>query len=967
MAAEEGAAETGLEPFSLHKVVSEPSTSRTRYTCVSYAGQQIYIGTNDGHVRLYPLEETKRAKASVKVPSEKMISQQVSSKKNAIVRIEAVYQLGVLLCLVDGKIFLLSLRTLEILSGTINEKPGFVDFTMRIGRDERQPVGFTALLKRRSELALYEVVDEGPKSTPRFKRAQTALSLPESPSLFRYAHMYVCVSFSRGYSVVQDYGGRPKEIPPKLEGAKPWISALPSDKISTGRGINPYDNTETVAKLFAKSEGKESTSHMEWLVGTGKSYGGFFTLEGDPTGRDDIPWSNRPRYLAYKFPYLLGYEKHTNSVEVLHHRTGKSIQLVDVNAVETNPVLGVCDGWPWQSRRRRGDNLVFMVTQESLILLQHRPFDGQVEQLIAEGQTTDAFHLFLGTRQSFDTSALVNDIKLFHRTAAKACLFRPFNDRKKYETCIKHLQLAKADVREMLVFLPALYSTHLEPALGNFTPSIFTPGVVEAAMRDANGFFEAVNLREFKPSSSANRIPPLKEVVSKVLGREQNDDEVLKHCREALKRFVAWLEIVQNSLRLSPDEMKLLQVGQLESNNSLAQIVDTALMKAYVQLNMKDKLHSLLKNPTWIHVEDARDTLKRYRLYYSLSQFLVSTNRHSEALSLWEQVADSDEADIEGDPVAEAIEILRSTDDEDLIFHHSHWIFIKDSYNDDKRALGVFTQPSSRRSKEVVPDKVLAFLNEISERIPARKLICSYLEYLVNTAGKRDERFHTKLAQTYLDELTQFSKSDTLSRSNAFNATRKKLQDHLKKSDSYNAETVLSQINELGGSNLIDERVIAFGKLSQHEDALRLLVDEKLDHEDAENYCWENRDNNAPFATLMEIYFKQYKKGQIESLDRALRVFQKYLDHLDVRRCIDLIPKSAPVHKVRHILRLVLPMKLHQRRQTQIANALATAERRNAACDSAESRQALAAEKNKLEGGGDMDFSKTLDESNSFY
>ena len=126
------------------------------------------------------------------------------------------------------------------------------------------------------------------------------------------------------------------------------------------------------------------------------------------------------------------------------------------------------------------------------------------------------------------------------------------------------------------------------------------------------------------------------------------------------------------------------------------------------------------------------------------------------------------------------------------------------------------------------------------------------------------------------------------------------------------------------------------------------------------------RGSNSPFATLMDIYFKQYRKGQAESLDRALRLFQKYLEHIDVRRCIELIPKSAPVHKVKPILHLVLPMKIHQRRQTQIANALAAAERRNAACDSAESRQALASEKSRLEGG-DVDFTKTLDESSSFY
>lgn len=114
--------------------------------------------------------------------------------------------------------------------------------------------------------------------------------------------------------------------------------------------------------------------------------------------------------------------------------------------------------------------------------------------------------------------------------------------------------------------------------------------------------------------------------------------------------------------------------------------------------------------------------------------------------------------------------------------------------------------------------------------------------------------------------------------------------------------------------------------------------------------------DSDPFSSLIDIYFKNFsdsKVNQDEHLDRGVKVFEKYLEFFNVAKCVEKIPKNAPVHRVKHLLHVVLPKKMHQRRQTQIAHALASFERLKANCGVALSKQEFAKEKAKMEGRSD--------------
>lgn len=332
----------------------------------------------------------------------------------------------------------------------------------------------------------------------------------------------------------------------------------------------------------------------------------------------------------------------------------------------------------------------------------------------------------------------------------------------------------------------------------------------------------------------------LRDVLALATGKNRDDREIREEYAVAMRRLIDWLKEYRQSLKLSRDDMKLLQIGKLDHNTSVAQIVDTALMKGYVHLlrSKMNDLKTLVSQPTTIHIDDAHETLKSNKLYEVLGSFLVSTGHQEEALSFWKDVVDRGETDFEGDPVSESIDILRSSDDEDTIFKHCHWVFVKDFEKGLNRALEIFTKPKGR-TQEVVPDRVLTFLkNEISERIPSRKLIQAYLEYLVFQLGKQEERFHTELALIYIGELKHLVEDGL---SNTYDSVKRKLKEHLEMSTIYNAQSVLNELESFKEIDLTEEIVLVLGNLRRHSEALRLLIDRKQDHEGAEQYCWKHR------------------------------------------------------------------------------------------------------------------------------
>lgn len=296
--------QTGIEPFTVHRLVSlennEITTNGVRFTTITYTGRDVFVGTNKGEVRRYHLEDT-RGQESAEFRAadnkhEKAVKRMIVKGKK-IDQLQAVYELGIVLCLVDGKIFILRINTLEILPGTICEKVSFVEFCMHIGPNQRHTTSFTALDKKRTKLHLYQLDQEAPKNSGKFNCVYV-FSVPEVANTLAHAHWLVCVGFSKTYSLIDERYSRPKELPVRIERGNPYVFVVPANPLATGETINAYESVDTAIKFFQEYGMGESTAQLEWLIGKTKGLGGFYSLQGSASERTDVPWDHKPNRLG---------------------------------------------------------------------------------------------------------------------------------------------------------------------------------------------------------------------------------------------------------------------------------------------------------------------------------------------------------------------------------------------------------------------------------------------------------------------------------------------------------------------------------------------------------------------------------------------------------------------------------------------------------------------------------------------
>jgi hypothetical protein len=133
---------------------------------------------------------------------------------------------------------------------------------------------------------------------------------------------------------------------------------------------------------------------------------------------------------------------------------------------------------------------------------------------------------------------------------------------------------------------------------------------------------------------------------------------------------------------------------------------------------------------------------------------------------------------------------------------------------------------------------------------------------LVIKKKTEDERYHTKLANGYIERLFgMVPKDKKLDASNSNEIIKLKnetLGKFLRNPDSkYNSTSILEKIKD---SWLEEEEIFLYGKLNQHKQALiKLVNDKKL--EEAEKYCREqsNEKSEALFTELFKLYISLFK------------------------------------------------------------------------------------------------------------
>lgn len=208
-------------------------------------------------------------------------------------------------------------------------------------------------------------------------------------------------------------------------------------------------------------------------------------------------------------------------------------------------------------------------------------------------------------------------------------------------------------------------------------------------------------------------------------------------------------------------------------------------------------------------------------------------------------------------------------------------------------------------------------LNLLAER-PLH--IVAFLEELVINRRTDINRYHTQLAQQYLTLLL----SPRTPRQRAL-LLRKKLQAHLLTSDKYAVSLIL---NKIQGTVLKKELAILYGKLQEHEKALKVLVYDVHDLQSAEEYCREWPTGRKELhLLLLNIYLNCDKPDQQDTLlERAVEFLNDRLSVFNFSEVYKIIPRDWPISLIEPFVYRSLGCQAHHYRTSRIVKGLSELE-----------------------------------------
>lgn len=344
--------------------------------------------------------------------------------------------------------------------------------------------------------------------------------------------------------------------------------------------------------------------------------------------------------------------------------------------------------------------------------------------------------------------------------------------------------------------------------------------------------------------------------------------------------------------------------------------IDTALMKLYAECN-HTKLSELLSIQNEIFVEEALSWLTQFKRFHCLALYYCYLNQPIKSLELWHKLVDKEIMDATFPGINFVVNYLCKITNVDLIWTSIGWLL----KTDEEVAIKVFTQ---RDDDLLKIDQVCDYL----QKFPIALQI--YLEYLVYNKKFAQEKFHTHLAVIYVNHVLKLMKAK-IQVSEEVEAARSKLQTLLETSSLYRVSTILQKIGSLP---LYKEIAILYGKMDQHDKALKILVYKLNDFEAAERYCdviscdKDHKFKQKVFHTLLLVYLQPSSEEEEEDVRaehfvipvvKLLNTRQKEFDFI---RVLDVLPNDWSVDLIHSFLSGSVRTKLSSLRTLKIQSSL---------------------------------------------
>ncbi|XP_027725735.1 vam6/Vps39-like protein isoform X2 [Vombatus ursinus] len=379
----------------------------------------------------------------------------------------------------------------------------------------------------------------------------------------------------------------------------------------------------------------------------------------------------------------------------------------------------------------------------------------------------------------------------------------------------------------------------------------------------------------------------------------------------------------------------------IKSKKKLLQIIDTTLLKCYLQTNMALVAPLLRLENNHCHIEESEHVLKKAHKYSELIILYEKKGLHEKALQVLVDQSKKANSPLKGhERTVQYLQHL-GTENLHLVFSYSIWV-LRDFPED---GLKIFTEDLPE--VEALPrDRVLNFLIE-----NFKGLAIPYLEHIIHTWEETGSEFHNCLIQLYCEKVQGLMKEYLSSfptdktpvpagdEEGELGEYRRKLLMFLEISNCYDPSQLICDFPFDG---LLEERALLLGRMGKHEQALFIYVHILKDTKMAEEYCHKHYDRNKDgnkdvYLSLLRMYLSPpsvHCLGPIKmellepqaNLQAALQVLELHHSKLDTTKAINLLPANTQINEIRIFLEKVLEENAQKKRFNQVLKNLLQAE-----------------------------------------
>lgn len=352
--------------------------------------------------------------------------------------------------------------------------------------------------------------------------------------------------------------------------------------------------------------------------------------------------------------------------------------------------------------------------------------------------------------------------------------------------------------------------------------------------------------------------------------------------------------------------------------------VNSALLKTYVLTGDDTKLLEFLQSNGSVccDLADCAQFLQRHGRAHAAALLYHAHREHESCLRLWAGLLSGELKDSTFPGLEYYVNYLCRLSNHKLLWSFAELALEKDQ----EMGVKIFTERPPDEPEELKPDSVLEYLHRFPEAV-----MC-YLEHLVFRKKLEKEKYHTLLAVMYFDSVLRCLRENGPSTdSSKLKAVRDKLQHLLRTSNSYRVQLMLGRALE---NNLHQECAILYGKLEDHDKALRILVHQLKDYKAAEDYCQQlsrgrdRRFQHRLYHALLAVYLDSSlpKDDQEALLPAAIQLLNSEVAEFDAVKVLQLLPTEWSVSLMDQFLTKAVRTSLHRCNMARVESALTRAE-----------------------------------------